>query len=452
MGHDTRYEKIRFAFLQRRFYLSLYVFLPVFFSVFALAIPLIFLTKFRSILQMRVIATSELFLIYRSIEQWTYIFAAAAFVAGLIVAYGLVISARRLLRNTGDKDIEEFGSLGKEFTRIATSLRDYTSLLGSMTGGIIVMNKRGEITMINPHACYILGCSESDATGKNIDYLIDISKDFEKVMKGEEVTSELTAMINKKECIIGYTLSPVKGKDTVDGAVLDFMDITKIKKMHEEMQRTERLAGIGTMAMEVAHEVRNPLASIKGLTQLIGEDMKDDEQKKIYITMILSEIERLNRVVDTLFEKKTTVPDKENLREMIHRIVLLCGQAVKGKIVKVTEEYDKTADGMQIKDERLFHAIYNIVLNAYEAVREDGEISIKTQKADNRTKIEICSDSEVSPAILVDRIFEVDVTTKGGGHGMGLKIARDAIKNIGGDIEVETARGKTKFIIRLPGV
>ncbi len=450
MGHDTRYEKIRFTFLKRRFYIGLFIFLPVFFSVFALAAPLIFLVKFRSVLQHQVIDAGELIALYRSTEQWTYVFTAVAFIAGLIVAYGLVRPAKRLLKEeTKDKDIEEFGSLGKEFAEIATSLRKYTSLLESITGGIMAVNKKGEIVMANPHACYIFGCTEEDIVGGNIEALLDISKDFETAMKGEVVTSELNTLINGKNRTIGYTLSPIRGKDAVNGAVLNFIDTTKIKEMHLEMQKTERLAGIGTLAMEVAHEVRNPLASIKGLAQLIGEDMKDDDYKKLYINTILKETERLNRVVDTLFEKRTSFTNEDNLGETIHRIILLCGQAVKDKAVKVTEEYDEITGSMRM-DERLFHVVYNIILNAYEAVGKDGGISVRTKRVDKGMTIEVCSDSELIPEIIVDRIFEADMTTKGKGRGMGLKIARDAIKNIGGDIKVEAAESKTKFIIWLP--
>lgn len=451
MGHDTRYEKIRFAFLERRFYLGLFVLLPLFFSVFALAAPLIFLTKFRTVLQHHIVDARGLLALYESAEKWTYIFTGVAFIAGLVVAYALIRPAKKLLReNRGYKDIEEFGSLGKEFAEIATSFRKYTSLLESTTGGIMAVNKNGEIIMANPHACHILGCLEPDVMGKNIGALLYIPKDFERAMKGEIITSELNMVINGERRTIGYTLSPVKGKDAIDGAVFNFMDTTRIKEMHQEIQKTERLAGIGALAMEVAHEVRNPLASIKGLAQMIREDVKDDEQKMLYIDTILKETDRLNRVVDTLFEKKTVSYDGDNLKEMIHRVVLLCGHAVQGKAVRVTEKYDEIADKIQIEDERLFHAIYNIVLNAYEAIREDGEISIKAWEKDAGTIIEISSDSELGPGLMADKIFEADVTTKGAGHGMGLKIARDAIKDMGGDIKVEAAGGKTKFIIQLP--
>jgi nitrogen-specific signal transduction histidine kinase len=216
------------------------------------------------------------------------------------------------------------------------------------------------------------------------------------------------------------------------------------------MQKTEKLANIGTLAMEVAHEIRNPLASIKGLVQLIGEDINDNEQKKLYINTILKETERLNRVVDTLFEKKTAAAEEDTLRDIIHRVMLLCSQVAKDKAVSIKDDYDETADKIRVADEKFFHALYNIVLNAYEAVGKNGEIVIKAKIAGDRAEIEVSSDSELSRGIDADAIFEADVTTKGKGRGMGLKIARDAIKNIGGDITVKASEGKTNFVIWLP--
>jgi len=449
MGHDERFKKIISALLKKRFYLGLFVFLPLFFSVFALAAPLIFLTNFNTILKRKIVYVTELVSLYKAAEQWTYIFAGAAFIAGLLVAYGIIKPARRLLKEDTE-DIAEFGSLGREFTEIAESFRKYAYLIESTAGGIMTVNKKGEITMANPHTCYILGRSESDIVGKNIKALFNIERDFETAMRGETVTSELNVKVNEKMRTVDYTLSPIKGRFTIDGAVLSFMDTTKIKKMYSDVQKAEKLASIGTLAMEVAHEVRNPLASIRGLAQLIGEDLKNGDEKKRYVDTILKETDRLNRVVDTLFEKKTSLPVETNLREIIHRVALLCSMTVKGKTPKIIEEYDETAANTLIKEEAIFHAIYNIVLNAYEAVREDGEISIRATAAGNRITIEICSDSELSPGIDSDKIFEPDVTTKGKGHGMGLKIARDAIKSIGGNINIEPAEGKTKFVIYLP--
>lgn len=449
MGYDERYEKIKTAFLQKRFYFGLYVFLPVFFTAFAVAAPLIFFMNFQSFLNRNFIHASELAIAYQTAEQWTFIIAVVAFSAGLIVAYGLVRPARKLLTEEKYRDVDEFSSLGKEFTQIAASLKKYTMLLENTTGGIIAVNKDGLVTMANPYACNILGCRMHEIIGRKIESIFNISRNLKTALRGESVASELNAAINNKTRTIGYTLSPIKGRDAIDGVVLNFIDITMIKEMHSEMRKTERLANIGSLAMEVAHEVRNPLASITGLVQLIGEDVKNDKQKKLYIDAILKETDRLNRVVDTIFEKKTGFFAGESLKDILQRIVLLCGHAVKDKTANVTEEFDESTADIKVHDDNLFHALYNIMLNAFEAVKEHGTIIVKAKKTETGTTIEISSDSEISPEIPIENIFAPDVTTKGMGHGMGLKIARDAIKNIGGDISVESAEGRTKFIIHL---
>ena len=129
--------------------------------------------------------------------------------------------------------------------------------------------------------------------------------------------------------------------------------------------------------------------------------------------------------------------------------MLLCSQVAKDKAVRITEDYDEAVDKIQVGDERFFHALYNIVLNANEAVGKNGEIVIKAKITDDWAEIDVSSYSELGGGIDIDTIFEADVTTKGKGRGMGLKIARDAIKSIGGDIIVETSEGKTKFVIWL---
>ncbi|MCE5193926.1 MAG: PAS domain S-box protein [Nitrospiraceae bacterium] len=451
MGHDERTKKIKNAFFKKRFYISLFILFPLLFFAFSIAAPLIFLVKLNSLSNRNIITSLDFTSVYNFVEGWTYVIGIIAFISGLVVAYGLIKPAKMVLKEISqDINVEALSSLGKEFAEIATSLKKYTSLLESITGGIIAVNRNAEITMVNPHACYILGCHETDVVGKKIETLFNISRDLRTVMQGESVEGELGILINNKNWTIGYTLSPILGRNSIDGAVLNFIDITKIKEMHYEMQKTEKLANIGSIAMEVAHEIRNPLASIKGLVQLIGEDIEHDNQKKNYIDVILKEVERLNRVVDALYEKRTSISGGDDLKEMIHRIVLLCGQTVKDKEVNITENFDPDIDKISVKDERLFHSIYNIVLNAYEAVNDNGSIIISTKKTSAGIIIEVISDSEISPKIEKEKIFNESVSTKGSGHGMGLKIARDSIKDLRGSINIESGSGKTKFTIQLP--
>src|SRR5205814_10323934 len=116
-------------------------------------------------------------------------------------------------------------------------------------------------------------------------------------------------------------------QDIVTGVVIQFKDLVKLRQVQNEMQRADRLASLGTLAAGVAHEVRNPLASIKGLVQLLKEDL-EDAQKKRYAEIIIQEVDRLNRVVADLL--KFAQPSRSEfkparLNDLARRAVMLAG-------------------------------------------------------------------------------------------------------------------------------
>jgi len=251
--------------------------------------------------------------------------------------------------------------------------------------------------------------------------------------------------------------------------IAELKDAAKMKEMLIELGKAERLASIGSLAMAVAHEVRNPLAAIKGLVQLLAEEggwepprqarPLADSQRRLYLDTILKEVERLNRVVDGLYEMREGArppalsgarPDGgERLVELLRRVRLLCGHAVKDKTVNVLEDYDEDAASYMVKDEKVFQALYNIALNAYEAVRPGGTINLGAGSRDGRMTVEVTSESEIEEG-LKEKLFREGASTKGTGRGQGLKIAQALIRQAGGDITVASAGGKTAFTVRLP--
>jgi PAS domain S-box-containing protein len=450
MGHDKRYEKVIYLFTRKRFYAGLFILLPVFFGLFALGPFLIISAQLGSVMK----GHGELGSLYESIKLWAYLFVGGAFLSGIVVAYALMMPARRLLKEER-QDIEEFSMLGAEFKDMATSLRKYISTLESMSGGVIAANTDGDITMANRQASGILGIGQESLIGGNIRDFFEIKEELDAALRGntlsgEEIPARHTAKEGAERHLMGFTISPIKGLRGIEGVVVNFRDITTIKEIHREIEKTERLASIGSLTMEVAHEVRNPLASIKGLAQLIGEDMAHDDPKRAYIDVIIKETERLNRVVENLYKTRTAPFGGESLRDMLHRAVLLSNEAEKAKGVRVTEDYGEEAGSFLVTDEGVFQGLYNIILNAYEAVPGGAEVIVRTAEKDGGIEVEVVSEStikEQSP----ERLFEPEVTTKGDGRGIGLKIARDSISRAGGSIDVGSAGERMRFRIWLPG-
>ncbi|MBI4823382.1 MAG: PAS domain S-box protein [Nitrospirae bacterium] len=447
MGHDKRFKEVRFLFLRKKFYLGLFILLPAFFCLFSLGAFLIVFAKLQPLLKSEAGGLDHLIIVYDSIKTWTYIFSVVAFVSGLVVAYSLVKPARRLLREK-TADMEEFGSLGHEFRDIATSLSQYIATVESMAGGIITTTKDGTITTANRQALQMLGMDKEAVLKTNIRKIFPIKET--QVQKEATITLEVNAVtgegIRQMEC----TIFPIRGQAGIEGAVFSFRDTQRIKEMHRELIKTERLASIGTLTMTVAHEVRNPLASIKGFAQLIKEDIKNEDHLQTYLDTIIKEVDRLNRVVDSLYEIKDSTFEGDTLKEILKRIRLLCDQALSRKAVNVVEDYDEKADSYIVKDEMVFQGLYNIVLNAYEAVKPAGNVVLTVRADSGGAKVEVISESELEEKFSVQRLFDYDVSTKGRGRGAGLAIANSAIKQAGGNIEVKSLKGKTVFSIWLP--
>lgn len=446
MGHDKRFKEVRFFFLRKKFYLGLFILLPTFFCLFALGAFLLVFVKLAPLLKSEAVEQAHLLLVYDSIKTWAYIFSVVAFVSGLIVAYSLVKPARRLLREKVT-DIEEFGSLGHEFRDIATSLSQYIAAVESMAGGVITTTTNGTITTANKQALQMFGMDKEALIQSNIRKVFPLKEN--RMQKEATITLDINAVtgggIRRMEC----TISPIRGQAGIEGAVFNFRDTERIKEMHTELMKTERLASIGTLTMTVAHEIRNPLASIKGFAQLIKEDIKKEDPKQTYLDTIIKEVDRLNRVVASLYEIRDSTFEGDTLREILKRIRLLCDQALSGKAVTVVEDYDEKADSYIVKDEMVFQGLYNVVLNAYEAVLPGRNVGLTVRKEDGGAKVEVISESELEEEIS-ERLFDYDVSTKGKGRGAGLAIAKGAIKQAGGDIEVKTSEGKTVFSIWLP--
>ncbi|MDP2166882.1 MAG: histidine kinase dimerization/phospho-acceptor domain-containing protein [Thermodesulfovibrionales bacterium] len=449
MGHNKRYEKVRFLFLKKRFYLGLFILLPAFFCLFSLGAFFLVFAKLEPLRSLTVIDGGRFRAVYGLLENWAYAFTAVALFAGIIVAYALLRPAKRMLKEQR-ADVDEFGSLGNEFRDMAASLRQHVAALESITGGVITANKDGVITMANRQAFEMLSSGGKELPSTDIRELFLLGDKLGKVLAGAAaVTSEVDALTSSGLRPMECTISPIRGKRGVEGAVFNFRDISKIREMHEELARTGRLAGIGSLAMSVAHEVRNPLTSIKGFAQLIAEDMKEDDPRRLYLDTILKEADRLNRVVDNLYEMRDSRFEGETLGETLRRARLLCDQAMKEKNVRATEHYDEQAASYEVKDEGIFNGIYNVVLNAYEAVTEGGSVDITAASSGSGAVVDVASSSVLKDGMM-ERIFLPDVTTKGKGRGAGLKIARDALRQAGGDIDARMENGKTVFRIWLP--
>jgi two-component system sensor histidine kinase PilS (NtrC family) len=261
------------------------------------------------------------------------------------------------------------------------------------------------------------------------------------------------------KAMLGFTATLLKDDaDIVRGIILTFQDITRLLEMEEQMRRQERLATVGSLAAGIAHEIRNPLASLSGSIQMLQGDLELQGDHKHLMDIVLRETDRLNNIVTefldyarprsnqleqislaSLVEETTTL--FRNSREFREDIIIVCD---------IPSAISITGD-----PQRLRQVFWNLLINAAQAMQNGGTITIAAASGTGRDAEEVTIrilDSGMGIASEhLEHIFDPFFTTKPAGTGLGLAIAYRIIEDHNGTIDVKSEVGKgTAVIINLP--
>lgn len=259
-------------------------------------------------------------------------------------------------------------------------------------------------------------------------------------------------------------LEEMKGKEfsiLLEEMLLLFRKLEKAKKELEEfyqqrMQRADKLATIGELASSVAHEIKNPLAGINGVIQVLLKDEEIPYKAKEILREILNLTARLDRTVNNLLRFSKDTPAQfsmTNINEIIKKTLFIIEQqAITSKVV-LQIQLDSSIPDSLMDEEQIVHLLINIILNAIQAMPDGGKISIKTSldERDGNKYIKVSiSDTGVGiPEGIRDKIFDPFFTTRPHGTGLGLYICKRIIKAHNGEIWVESEenRGSTFYFI-----
>src|ERR1700756_5345378 len=229
----------------------------------------------------------------------------------------------------------------------------------------------------------------------------------------------------------------------------------EIERLHRtQMSRAEHFATLGEVATGLAHEIRNPLAGIAGVIEIIGRDLPSSSPARAVVKDVRQEIARINHIVTDLLQTARPHPPKvrkSDLNTTVEHAVMLGRQQALSKSVEITLHKDSSLPEVEHDSDQIHQVMLNLLLNALQAIDVNGKIGVTVELRGANAVIEVADNGRgISPDHLPN-IFRPFFTTKGDGTGLGLSLARRIVEDHQGRIDVTSAVGKgTTFAVILP--
>lgn len=341
-------------------------------------------------------------------------------------------------------------------------------ILESIPSGLITVDLNGYITTFNSAAESVLRYRLGEVQGQPIQKILNLHLYNLLLIDREEHLSNLVASDRYgREVVLDVAVSPLRDDRGVRvGALITFNDVTSVHRLEEEKRRLDRLAALGEMAANVAHEVRNPLASIKTSVQLLLDDLaksstdpaifKDEENRveaQESVSIVLKEVERLDAIVRDLLlfaKPRQLYRTPCNLLELSDRVLRMMHMQCEDAGIMVHRSYQPLSK-LRVDVAQIEQVLINLYQNAVQAMPDGGVLSISCQEIPDWLEI-IVSDTGVgiSPDQL-EQIFQPFFTTRAHGIGLGLPITRRLVEDHHGYMFVESQLGSgTTVTVRLP--
>jgi len=230
----------------------------------------------------------------------------------------------------------------------------------------------------------------------------------------------------------------------------------EIERLHRtQMSRAEHLATLGELATGLAHEIRNPLAGIAGVIEIIGRDLPTTSPARSVVKDVRQEIARINHIVTDLLQTARPHPPSvrtSDLNTTVEHAVMLGRQQAQAKSVEITLQKDPSLPEVEHDSDQIHQVLLNLLLNALQAIDHSGKVSVVVKSlGSSAAVVQVRDNGRGIPAEDLPHIFRPFYTTKGEGTGLGLSLARRIVEDHHGHIEVTSGVGSgTTFAVVLP--
>jgi len=334
------------------------------------------------------------------------------------------------------------------------------NIIQSMREGLLSTDLEGAITELNPAGAEILGREIGELRGSPIDAVFrgladDIPSNLEagSPLARQEITYQHP---RREHRILGVSSSPLVVPEVgAVGYVYNFQDLTEEKRREAEYRAKDRMATLGRMAAGIAHEIRNPLASIAGSVKLLQSISQLDEDQAKLITIVSRESERLNKLAsdfllysrDQRFEFQRV--DVVTLLE--ETLLLLEHHPLFGPKVRIERKFPRRAVTMLADADKLRQVFWNICDNSLKAMPNGGTLTAQAEEAGKRVRVVLADTGAGFTSAQLEKVFEPFQSGFNQGTGLGLALVYQIIRGHQGSIQVDSQPGKgARFVIDLP--
>lgn len=356
-----------------------------------------------------------------------------------------------------------FNSITKE-ANFSLLQRFAENLISGINLGVLVIDREEKLVELSDMACRLLGVERKDVLNKSLTEAFPQLPNehallHKALLDGVTVHNQVTSWTNGNKrydlLMDSNLLRDEFGRVVAAYAV--FKDITNLRSLDEQIQRNDRLAMIGQIAAGTAHEIRNPLTSIKGFLQVLkyGLTEKGLVKEQEYTDIMLTEIDRINDLVSEfllLSKPRDAKYEEIKISSVVEELLPFIRNEALLHRVDLKYEAAHGLPSVIADSELLKQVILNLCKNGIEAIAGDGVLTIRERFSveENKVLLEVHDTGPGIPHYVIDKIFDPFFTTKENGTGLGLPVCQRIINDIGGNLRVSTKGFGTAFTIVLP--
>src|SRR5262245_54521334 len=348
-------------------------------------------------------------------------------------------------------------------TEIAEKDQFYASILRNSADAIFTLDPQEKVTSWNKGAEAIFGYTEEEMLGQSLEILLPQllreDRELERSSAATQAEGYLRSYQTQRLTKDGRTIDVLFTRSAIrdsEGQLIGYSsvlkDITEQRLLDRHLTQTEKLSAIGEMAAGLAHEIKNPLAGIKGAIEIIRDGLAPDDPHRQILGEVLSEVGRIDRsVINLLSYSKPKRPDfvQIDVVRLIENVISFLQKMADSRGVRLHLISTRDIPPVRGDENELKQLFMNMILNSLEAIKNRGNIWVKVNHpADSHVSIEVRDDGPGIPADQLGKIFLPFLTSTKNATGLGLATCKRIVTNHGGAIRVESEPGKgTRFTI-----